>query len=108
MKPDVQNEPYGPHERNRFGLWLAEAGRPAPLMLYIHGGGFKGGDKSSVNEKLLRGCLHHPNFGRHLEPAMKRVGVECVRRMYGDYSKLGGSFEEECVTFLKRHLGTEK
>lgn len=40
------NEKYGPHERNNFDIWLAISEKPTPLVVYIHGGGFVGGDKS--------------------------------------------------------------
>lgn len=44
------NVAYGPHERNRMDVWLApkseETGKPAPLVVFVHGGGFKYGDKS--------------------------------------------------------------
>lgn len=40
------NESYGDHERNVFDIWLAESEEPTPLIIYIHGGGFVGGDKS--------------------------------------------------------------
>jgi hypothetical protein len=37
---------YGPHERNVLDFWKAESDTPTPLVVYIHGGGFVGGDKS--------------------------------------------------------------
>ncbi|HYQ59041.1 MAG TPA: alpha/beta hydrolase [Draconibacterium sp.] len=40
------NERYGNHERNTFDIWLADSESPTPLVIYIHGGGFIGGDKS--------------------------------------------------------------
>jgi hypothetical protein len=40
------NEKYGPHKRNTFDIWLADSEKPTPLVMYIHGGGFVGGDKS--------------------------------------------------------------
>jgi carboxylesterase type B len=40
------NEKYGSHERNIFDIWLADSEEPTPLVIYIHGGGFVGGDKS--------------------------------------------------------------
>lgn len=43
---DVQ---YGPHERNVLDLYLAASDKPTPLVLYIHGGGFQGGDKRTLN-----------------------------------------------------------
>ena len=40
------NEKYGVHQRNTFDIWLAKSEKPTPLVIYIHGGGFVGGDKS--------------------------------------------------------------
>jgi acetyl esterase len=40
---------YGPHERNVLDLWWVDSKNPAPLVLYIHGGGFRTGDKSSLH-----------------------------------------------------------
>ena len=56
-KADVQNAKYGPHERNVLDLWKAESETPTPLVVYIHGGGFRGGDKRSVRPALLKLCL---------------------------------------------------
>lgn len=51
-----ENEQYGNHERNTFDIWLAESTNPTPLVIYIHGGGFVGGDKSKYysSEDLVR------------------------------------------------------
>lgn len=48
---------YGAHERNVIDLYLAKSTTPTPLVLYIHGGGFRGGDKSTVNQTDLRSYL---------------------------------------------------
>lgn len=48
---------YGPHPRNVFDLYLAKSDKPAPLVLYIHGGGFKAGDKKSLNQADLKAYL---------------------------------------------------
>ena len=50
------NEKYGTHGRNTFDIWLAKAEKPTPLVIYIHGGGFTGGDKSRYfqSEDVLR------------------------------------------------------
>jgi acetyl esterase/lipase len=47
-KPDFANVKYGEHERNVLDVWLAKSDKPAPLVIYIHGGGFRGGSKESV------------------------------------------------------------
>jgi len=59
VKPDFQNVPYGPHERNVLDLWKAKSDRPTPLILNIHGGGFVQGDKTSVPMFMLRYALAH-------------------------------------------------
>jgi len=43
--PTHANVPYGPHEANVLDLWIAEGDGPRPLHVYIHGGGWTGGDK---------------------------------------------------------------
>jgi len=44
---DLEYVPGG-HERNRLDLYLPQkAARPLPVILYVHGGGWKGGDKSN-------------------------------------------------------------
>ena len=48
---------YGPHRLQAFDIWLAESKQPTPVVLYIHGGGFKGGDKRGINAALLNECL---------------------------------------------------
>lgn len=54
---DVQDHSYGKHKLNKFDLWLAKSDSPTPLVLYIHGGGFRGGDKSRVNQYMLERVL---------------------------------------------------
>lgn len=59
LAPDVADIPYGPHERCRIDLYLPKrGGPPAAVVVLIHGGGFKGGDKqtwaaNAVTRELL-------------------------------------------------------
>lgn len=46
--PSHENVAYGPHERNVLDLWLAKSDKPTPLLIFMHGGGFRRGDKEGV------------------------------------------------------------
>ena len=57
-EPEVENVPYGPHERNVLDLWKAAGEGLRPLVVLIHGGGFTSGDKSKWRSSpLLRQLL---------------------------------------------------
>lgn len=47
--PTQANVRYGDHERNVFDFWKAETDKPAPLLFFIHGGGWLNGDKSGIS-----------------------------------------------------------
>src|SRR6266513_1497905 len=55
--PDLANLHYGPHERNVLDLWKAKSDQPTPLVVFIHGGGFRGGGKEQLSPALLQGLL---------------------------------------------------
>src|SRR5690606_9973288 len=44
---------YGPHERHVLDYWASRTGKVAPLVIWYHGGGFAGGDKTIVRDGLL-------------------------------------------------------
>jgi acetyl esterase/lipase len=50
---------YGRHERNVLDLWQAGAEAPTPLLIFIHGGGWHGGEKTDLPPKLLAFMLEH-------------------------------------------------
>ncbi len=56
VRPTNADVKYGPHRRNVLDFWQAESDEPTPLLVSIHGGGFRGGNKS-VAPDLLRQCL---------------------------------------------------
>lgn len=54
-KPPMPSQPatfaavfYGKHPRQVIDFYQAKSDKPTPLVLYIHGGGWQGGDKNSV------------------------------------------------------------
>ena len=61
LKPDHENINYSFNlfQRTELDLWLAESQEPTPLVIYFHGGGFKGGDKKTINPNLLEQLLEN-------------------------------------------------
>lgn len=48
--PDFEDVAYGPYDRNVLDFWKADGALPAPLIIYIHGGGFAAGDKTGARQ----------------------------------------------------------
>jgi acetyl esterase/lipase len=58
IAPTFENVSYGPHERNVLDFWQAKVDAPAPVVVFIHGGGFVGGDKSKARtDPNLKACV---------------------------------------------------
>lgn len=55
--PTEAEVPYGDHERHVLDFWKAKSDKPTPLFIWIHGGGFRGGDKRSFPGNLRAQCL---------------------------------------------------
>jgi acetyl esterase len=53
VQPTHADVSYGEHPQQKIDLYLAESAGPTPLVLYIHGGGFRGGSKRGVNPRPL-------------------------------------------------------
>lgn len=51
-KPTVENLHYGDHARQVIDFWKANSEKPTPLVLYIHGGGWRGGDKAGIRKSV--------------------------------------------------------
>ena len=46
------NVSYGPHAVNVLDFWKADGEGPRPLLVYIHGGGWTGGDKKQATSRF--------------------------------------------------------
>ena len=57
LKPTAANVPYGKHERQVIDFWKAKSDKPVPLVLYIHGGGWQGGDKRGMRGNAVKQYL---------------------------------------------------
>jgi arylformamidase len=53
------NISYGAHERHVLDFWQARTQAPAPLLIFIHGGGWHGGEKTDLPVTLLEHMLTH-------------------------------------------------
>lgn len=54
--PTHRNVSYGAHQRNVMDVWLADSAEQTPMLISIHGGGFRSGNKS-VQTGILKQCL---------------------------------------------------
>jgi acetyl esterase/lipase len=55
--PTFADVSYGPDASNKIDFWKANSTAPTPLVVFIHGGGFRGGDKAAYNASLMKACL---------------------------------------------------
>lgn len=53
--PTQANVPYGKHTRQVLDFYQAKTEKPAPLLFFVHGGGWMNGDKA--NPDFLAKCL---------------------------------------------------
>lgn len=86
LSPTFANVKYGPHERNVLDFWKAKSDQPTPVVFFIHGGGFKAGDKSKArSDAILRQCLDAGvsfaaiNYRFRPETAIQDILRDCAR-----------------------------
>jgi acetyl esterase len=97
LQPDVRDVAYGAHERCRLDLYLAKSPPgPMPLVVMIHGGGFRNGDKSrwaadkTTRELLAKGiscaAVNYP-FLEHMP--VQDILKQCARAVQFLRSRAG-------------------
>lgn len=59
--PTHANVSYGAQERHVLDFWQAKSEQPAPLLIFIHGGGWASGEKTDLPvkllDKMLKSCI---------------------------------------------------
>lgn len=89
--------PYGPHERHRFDLYRPQSDAPAPVLVFVHGGGFLKGDKGGDD------AWPNANVGRMAAQA-GFLGVVINYRLAPDHVWPAGSEDVAAVVgWLKAH-----
>ncbi len=62
----VKDIPYGSFTENKFDVFLPKSEKSTPLVIYIHGGGFIGGDKDTPYTMMWNGNWDFPGEIRTL------------------------------------------
>ncbi len=95
-EPTFADVKYGPHERNVLDFWQAKSDKPAPVVVFIHGGGFTAGDKSKARgDKMLQQCLDSGvsfaaiNYRYRTTAPLQDVLRDCARAVQFIRSKSG-------------------
>ena len=57
LPPTHGNVPYGDHPRQVLDFYKAETEEPAPLVVFIHGGGWVNGDKYGIGAAFVKAFL---------------------------------------------------
>jgi acetyl esterase/lipase len=91
--PTVANYEYGKDSvRQKFDFWQAKSDKPTPVVLLIHGGGWKGGDKSSYGTNMIKPFLDEGisvaaiNY-RFIDQAMEQKVVPPVKAPLHDAAR---------------------
>ena len=66
--PTLDNVSYGPHPKQVLTFWKAETEKPAPLLFFIHGGGWQAGNRMGSMASYV--------------PAMHKHGISVVSIEY--------------------------
>ncbi len=53
FRPTFADVKYGPYEQDKLDFYQSKSDEPTPLVVYIHGGGFRRGSKKSLHGSIL-------------------------------------------------------
>jgi acetyl esterase len=90
-----ENIPYGPHPSQTLDLFRAVTDRPAPFYIFIHGGGFRSGDKNALPGRLRENLL------------AAGVSVAAINYRLSDVAPFPAAMEDAslAVQFLRHKAG---
>jgi acetyl esterase/lipase len=97
LKP-LADVPYGNHPRQVLDFYPAKADKPTPVVLYIHGGGWQGGDKKTnpkaFNDKGISVVAINYRYVKNgvedkVEPPVKAPLEDAARALQFIRSKAG-------------------
>lgn len=87
---------YGPHPRHLLDVYRPENASRLPVFVYVHGGGYRTGDRD-VNEEVYANVLHY--FSRH-----GMLGINVTYRLApGATWPSGGEDMRDVVAWVRAH-----
>lgn len=93
------NVSYGDYERNKLDIWVDSNPNPSPLVIYIHGGGFRNGDKSAAYDKPSKAGIGPDQINRFLESGISFASINY--RLLEGAEKIGVA---KCLNDSKRAI----
>ena len=82
------NVPYGSHPRQVLDFYPAKSDKPTPVVLYIHGGGWQGGDKKTNPKAFLEKGISVVAINyRYVRNGVEEKVVPPVKASLGDAAR---------------------
>jgi acetyl esterase/lipase len=76
VQPTHKDVKYGKYDRNILDFWKVDSDKPAPVLVYIHGGGLKAGSKEKAAKLgIIKKCL---SMGIHFASINYRYAYRSV------------------------------
>jgi hypothetical protein len=107
----AQDVRYGEAERNLFDIYLPDCDEPTGLVIYIHGGGFTGGDKSAGHgdtnliREFLQSCVAYATISYFLlDVPSVAEGTESIPGQGGVLTSLRDT--ARALQFMRYHFAS--